>query len=126
LLLACTIAILVEIASGKRVNACGYEKLMIVNDAFMTRSPANINLRSMTVDGELNICHENRLVAETMVGAACEEGFCYGASDIPEAAFRARQHVIAMRVTRKMEWLQLPRLPVFHIPLPSVVGMTEL
>jgi phosphatidylserine/phosphatidylglycerophosphate/cardiolipin synthase-like enzyme len=41
----------------------------------MTGNPANINPRSMTVDGELNICHESRPVAETMAGAACEESY---------------------------------------------------
>lgn len=36
-----------------------HAKLMTVDDAFMTLGSANVNIRSMNVDSELNICHEN-------------------------------------------------------------------
>lgn len=36
-----------------------HAKLMIVDDVFTTLGSANLNLRSMRGDSELNICHEN-------------------------------------------------------------------
>lgn len=43
-----------------------HAKLMIVDDAFMTLGSANVNMRSMEVDSELNICHENGEVASSL------------------------------------------------------------
>ena len=43
-----------------------HAKLMIVDDAFMTLGSANVNMRSMEVDSELNICHENGAVASSL------------------------------------------------------------
>ena len=39
---------------------------MIVDDAFMTLGSADVNMRSMEVDSELNICHENGAVASSL------------------------------------------------------------
>lgn len=43
-----------------------HSKLMIVDDVFVTHGSANINLRSMEVDSELNICHENMRVTQPL------------------------------------------------------------
>jgi phosphatidylserine/phosphatidylglycerophosphate/cardiolipin synthase-like enzyme len=43
-----------------------HAKLMIVDDAFMTSGSANVNMRSMEVDSELNIAHENGEVASSL------------------------------------------------------------
>ena len=43
-----------------------HAKLMIVDDAFMTLGSANVNMRSMEVDSDLNICHENGEVASSL------------------------------------------------------------
>jgi len=41
-----------------------HAKLMIIDDTFMTLGSANINIRSMDSDSELNISHESRLVSQ--------------------------------------------------------------
>ncbi|RQT67743.1 phospholipase D-like domain-containing protein [Burkholderia cepacia] len=43
-----------------------HAKLMTVDDAFMTPGSANVNIRSMNVDSELNICHENSDVTKPL------------------------------------------------------------
>ncbi|CAR54005.1 MULTISPECIES: phospholipase D-like domain-containing protein [Burkholderia] len=43
-----------------------HAKLMTIDDAFMTIGSANVNLRSMNVDSELNICHENSVVTKSL------------------------------------------------------------
>ncbi|CAE6691864.1 phospholipase D-like domain-containing protein [Paraburkholderia domus] len=43
-----------------------HSKLMIVDDVFVTHGSANINLRSMEVDSELNICHESMRVTQPL------------------------------------------------------------
>ncbi|CAM2183192.1 hypothetical protein BC2230_40230 [Burkholderia cepacia] len=43
-----------------------HAKLMTVDDAFMTLGSANVNIRSMNVDSELNICHENSDVTKPL------------------------------------------------------------
>ncbi|MDW9230411.1 putative phospholipase D/Transphosphatidylase [Burkholderia cepacia] len=43
-----------------------HAKLMTADDAFMTLGSANVNIRSMNVDSELNICHENSDVTKPL------------------------------------------------------------
>lgn len=43
-----------------------HAKLMIIDDVFMTLGSANVNMRSMEVDSELNICLENAEVAGSL------------------------------------------------------------
>ncbi|WGS49124.1 phosphatidylserine/phosphatidylglycerophosphate/cardiolipin synthase family protein [Paraburkholderia sp. D15] len=43
-----------------------HAKVMIIDDAFTTHGSANINTRSMEVDSELNICHENGAVTKAL------------------------------------------------------------
>ncbi|MCW5192518.1 phospholipase D-like domain-containing protein, partial [Burkholderia cenocepacia] len=43
-----------------------HAKLMSIDDAFMTIGSANVNLRSMNVDSELNICHETSAVTKSL------------------------------------------------------------
>ncbi|TDV35668.1 hypothetical protein C7405_105158 [Paraburkholderia caballeronis] len=60
---------------GKWEYVYVHTKLMIVDDVFMTLGSANVNLRSMAVDSELNICHEHgcyAAAAQAVVGPAYE------------------------------------------------------
>jgi phosphatidylserine/phosphatidylglycerophosphate/cardiolipin synthase-like enzyme len=43
-----------------------HAKLMVVDDVFMTLGSANINIRSMEADSELNICHERMDVTQPL------------------------------------------------------------
>ncbi|MBC8639887.1 phosphatidylserine/phosphatidylglycerophosphate/cardiolipin synthase family protein [Caballeronia sp. EK] len=43
-----------------------HSKLMIIDDVFVTHGSANVNLRSMQVDSELNICHESARVTQPL------------------------------------------------------------
>jgi phosphatidylserine/phosphatidylglycerophosphate/cardiolipin synthase-like enzyme len=43
-----------------------HAKLMVVDDVFMTLGSANVNIRSMEADSELNICHENMAVTQPL------------------------------------------------------------
>lgn len=43
-----------------------HAKVMIIDDVFTTHGSANINSRSMEVDSELNICHENGGVTKAL------------------------------------------------------------
>jgi phosphatidylserine/phosphatidylglycerophosphate/cardiolipin synthase-like enzyme len=58
----------------------------------MTLGSANINLRSMAVDSELNICHENMAVTQPLrrrLWGLHTKGFKNGASDTISDAFDA-------------------------------------
>lgn len=74
-----------------------HSKLMIVDDVFMTLGSANINLRSMAVDSELNICHENMAVTRPLrqrLWSLHTKGFKDGASDLPKGAFKAWSKIV--------------------------------
>ncbi|SDR49225.1 PLD-like domain-containing protein [Burkholderia orbicola] len=43
-----------------------HSKLMIIDDVFVTHGSANVNLRSMEVDSELNICHESMRITQPL------------------------------------------------------------
>jgi phosphatidylserine/phosphatidylglycerophosphate/cardiolipin synthase-like enzyme len=43
-----------------------HSKLMIIDDVFVTHGSANVNLRSMEVDSELNIFHESMRVTQPL------------------------------------------------------------
>ncbi|WP_242665877.1 phospholipase D-like domain-containing protein [Paraburkholderia ginsengiterrae] len=43
-----------------------HSKLMIIDDVFVAHGSANVNLRSMEVDSELNICHESMRVTQPL------------------------------------------------------------
>jgi phosphatidylserine/phosphatidylglycerophosphate/cardiolipin synthase-like enzyme len=68
---------------------------MIVDDVFLTHGSANVNLRSMEVDSELNICHEHSEVTQALrrrLWGIHTKG--YGAQDDPEAAFKQWDFII--------------------------------
>ncbi|WP_425313708.1 phospholipase D-like domain-containing protein [Pseudomonas putida] len=43
-----------------------HSKLAIIDDVFTTLGSANINIRSMEVDSELNICHESPALSKPL------------------------------------------------------------
>ncbi len=72
-----------------------HSKLMIINDVFTTHGSANINVRSMEVDSELNIAHEKGSVTQKMrrdLWALHTKG--RGAQDDPVKAFAAWVKII--------------------------------
>ncbi|WP_414441193.1 phospholipase D-like domain-containing protein [Burkholderia sp. 22PA0106] len=72
-----------------------HSKIMIVDDVFLTHGSANVNLRSMEVDSELNICHEHSGVTQALRRRLWEmhtNGM--GAQDSPGEAFEAWGTVI--------------------------------
>jgi phosphatidylserine/phosphatidylglycerophosphate/cardiolipin synthase-like enzyme len=95
-----------------------HAKLMIVDDVFMTLGSANVNLRSMAVDSELNICHENMAVTQPLrrrLWGLHTKGFKDGASDTPAAAFRAWSNVVAQNGRNKKGGLS---------PVASLIGFS--
>lgn len=74
-----------------------HSKIMIVDDVFLTHGSANVNLRSMEVDSELNICHEHSGVTQALrrrLWGIHTNGIRHGASDRPEEAFDAWSKII--------------------------------
>jgi phosphatidylserine/phosphatidylglycerophosphate/cardiolipin synthase-like enzyme len=72
-----------------------HSKIMIVDDVFLTHGSANVNLRSMEVDSELNICHEHSGVTQALrrrLWKMHTNGM--GAQDSPAKAFDAWGTVI--------------------------------
>ncbi|MDW5419201.1 hypothetical protein R6242_21745 [Iodobacter sp. CM08] len=68
---------------------------MIINDVFTTHGSANINVRSMEVDSELNIAHEAGSVTQKMrrdLWALHTKGL--GAQDEPAEAFKKWDKII--------------------------------
>lgn len=93
-----------------------HAKLMIVDDVFMTLGSANINLRSMAVDSELNICHENMAVTQPLrrrLWNLHTKGFRNGASDTPEEAFKAWSYIVNQNSRNQKSGLP---------PIASLVG----
>jgi len=65
-----------------------HAKLMIVDDVFTTQGSANINIRSMEVDSELNIAHEHSGVTAPLRRRLCDlHTGGKGAQDDPADAF---------------------------------------
>ncbi|WP_459618856.1 phospholipase D-like domain-containing protein, partial [Burkholderia sp. 3C] len=72
-----------------------HSKIMIVDDVFLTHGSANVNLRSMEVDSELNICHEHSGVTQALRRRLWEmHTNGKGAQDLPGEAFKAWGRVI--------------------------------
>ena len=72
-----------------------HSKLMIIDDVFTTHGSANINTRSMQVDSEMNIAHEEMGVTQPMrrrLWNLHTDG--RGAQDDPKSAFDVWQKVI--------------------------------
>ncbi|EUC15376.1 phospholipase D-like domain-containing protein [Paraburkholderia hospita] len=95
-----------------------HAKLMIVDDVFMTQGSANINLRSMAVDSELNICHENMAVTQPLrrrLWNLHTKGFKDGASDRPADAFGAWSDVIDQNAKNQKGGLA---------PIASLIGFS--
>jgi phosphatidylserine/phosphatidylglycerophosphate/cardiolipin synthase-like enzyme len=93
-----------------------HAKLMIVDDVFMTLGSANINLRSMEVDSELNICHEHGGVTKPLRRRLWElhtGGFPNGASDKPKDAFIAWANIINRNASRQKNGMT---------PIASLIG----
>jgi phosphatidylserine/phosphatidylglycerophosphate/cardiolipin synthase-like enzyme len=83
-----------------------HAKLMIVDDVFMTLGSANINLRSMAVDSELNICHENAAVTQSLrrrLWGLHTKGIENGASDAPETAFTVWGNIVRRNVANQIK-----------------------
>jgi phosphatidylserine/phosphatidylglycerophosphate/cardiolipin synthase-like enzyme len=95
-----------------------HAKLMIVDDVFMTLGSANINLRSMAVDSELNICHENMAVTQPLrrrLWNLHSKGFKDGASDSPKDAFIAWSKIIERNASYQKNGLA---------PIASLIGFS--
>ncbi|MFC0694224.1 phospholipase D-like domain-containing protein, partial [Paraburkholderia humisilvae] len=95
-----------------------HTKLMIVDDVFMTLGSANINLRSMAVDSELNICHENMAVTQPLRRRLWElhtKGFNEAVSDVPAKAFDAWSNLIAKNAKYQEKGLS---------PIASLIGFS--
>ncbi|MEM5310144.1 phospholipase D-like domain-containing protein [Paraburkholderia sp. JHI869] len=95
-----------------------HAKLMIVDDVFMTLGSANINLRSMAVDSELNICHENMAVTQPLrrrLWGLHTKGFEKGASDTPKDAFIAWSKIIDQNARNQKGGLE---------PIASLIGFS--
>jgi len=91
-----------------------HQKLMIVDDAFLTQGSANVNKRSMQVDSELNICHADGAVASTVrkqLWGLHTKGM--GAQDDIASAFDAWGSIISQNETNQGNKLQ---------PVASLVG----
>ena len=97
-----------------------HAKLMIVDDVFMTLGSANINLRSMAVDSELNICHENMAVTQPLrrrLWGLHTKGIQDGASVSPAKAFDAWSNLIARNARYQKGGLA---------PIASLVGFSYM
>jgi phosphatidylserine/phosphatidylglycerophosphate/cardiolipin synthase-like enzyme len=95
-----------------------HAKLMIVDDVFMTLGSANINLRSMAVDSELNMCHENAAVTQSLrrrLWGLHTKGFKNGASDMPKDALRAWENIVARNASYQKDGLA---------PIASLAGFS--
>ncbi|CAD6553695.1 Cardiolipin synthase [Paraburkholderia hiiakae] len=95
-----------------------HAKLMIVDDVFMTLGSANINLRSMAVDSELNICHENMAVTQPLrrrLWSLHTGGFKDGASDRPVEAFKAWTSILKLNAANKING---------QSPVASLIGFS--
>ncbi|SDL19741.1 PLD-like domain-containing protein [Pseudomonas delhiensis] len=72
-----------------------HSKLMIIDDVFTTHGSANINTRSMQVDSEMNIAHEEMAVTQPMRRRLWDlHTNGKGAQDDPKSAFDVWQKVI--------------------------------
>ncbi|CAD6554953.1 Cardiolipin synthase [Paraburkholderia hiiakae] len=93
-----------------------HNKIMIVDDVFLTHGSANVNRRSMEVDSELNICHERMDVTRPLrkrLWNIHTGGLQDGASDVPKAAFDAWEDIIK-RNARKQK--------IGETPIASLIG----
>jgi phosphatidylserine/phosphatidylglycerophosphate/cardiolipin synthase-like enzyme len=93
-----------------------HAKLMIVDDVFMTLGSANVNIRSMEADSELNICHEHGDVTRALrrrLWGLHTKGIQNGASDSPLDAFTAWSKVIDQNVRNEKNGLS---------PIASIIG----
>jgi phosphatidylserine/phosphatidylglycerophosphate/cardiolipin synthase-like enzyme len=107
-------AILPEPVPGLKVHVCSlvapdspsgspwmpvyvHSKIMVIDDVFLTHGSANVNLRSMEVDSELNICHERMDVTQPLrrhLWHIHTGGVRNGTSDIPDDAATAWENII--------------------------------
>ncbi|WP_285646948.1 phospholipase D-like domain-containing protein [Pseudomonas sp. NBRC 100443] len=86
---------------GNWMDVYIHSKLMIVDDVFMTLGSANINTRSMEVDSELNICHEDAGITKPLrqsIWGIHTKGM--GAQDDPAEAFKQWQLIINQNKSR--------------------------
>ncbi|MBD9504324.1 phospholipase [Pseudomonas sp. PDM17] len=84
-----------------------HSKLMIIDDVFTTHGSANINTRSMQVDSEMNIAHEEMGVTQPMrrrLWHLHTNG--KGAQDDPKEAFDAWGEIIA--TNKRLQAASLP------------------
>jgi phosphatidylserine/phosphatidylglycerophosphate/cardiolipin synthase-like enzyme len=102
-----------------------HSKLMIIDDAFFTLGSANLNLRSMAVDAEINIGCDDPLLSEKLrrevfsmhsgSAASCDGG--NGTSSSIQSAFEAWQELL--RVNRNKKASRKP-LTGFLLPFSDV------
>jgi phosphatidylserine/phosphatidylglycerophosphate/cardiolipin synthase-like enzyme len=93
-----------------------HSKIMIVDDVFLTHGSANVNLRSMEVDSELNICHEHSEVTQALrrrLWGIHTKGIPDGASDRPTEAFDAWSKIIKRNAFNQVNHLS---------PYASLIG----
>ncbi|AIY40551.1 putative phospholipase protein [Collimonas arenae] len=86
-----------------------HSKIMIVDDVFLTHGSANINVRSMEVDSELNICHENAAVTHPLrrrLWNIHTKGL--GAQDKAVDAFKTWRDIIQKNSDRQASKVQSP------------------
>lgn len=99
---------------GKWAPVYVHAKLMTIDDAFLTVGSANINTRSMNVDSELNIFHENgavtRALRERLWGLHTGG---QGAQDDPNEAFNVWADIIARNADNQDKHLK---------PVASLIG----
>ncbi|AQV94468.1 phospholipase [Cupriavidus necator] len=86
-----------------------HSKVMIIDDVFLTHGSANVNTRSMEVDSELNICHENGNVTQPLRQRLWNiHTSGRGAQDDPAKAFAAWSDVITDNSDRQASKTQSP------------------
>jgi len=97
-------------AEGLKEGTCidVHSKLMIVDDVFTTLGSANINVRSMYTDSEMNIAHESEAVSSklrrelwSLHTRNTETGKIMGAQDDPGTAYTTWANIIRTNKDRQ-------------------------
>ena len=91
-----------------------HSKLMIIDDVFTTHGSANINTRSMQVDSEMNIAHENARVSQALRRRLWDMHTSgLGVQDDAEKAFTAWENLLQQNQdNQKPENNKAPEAPL--------------
>ncbi|RMT77152.1 phosphatidylserine/phosphatidylglycerophosphate/cardiolipin synthase family protein [Pseudomonas viridiflava] len=98
-----------------------HSKLAIIDDVFTTLGSANINIRSMEVDSELNICHESPALSKPLRQHLWDihtKGM--GAQDDAAEAFDSWQDIIVENKARQ-EQNRIPSIDEKKSPYASLI-----